>query len=238
MLDPTLRRWIVVLKRVFAVVIVMPVAAGSLVAQDMTPGMWRGTFRIERGRSVAVEFMAAAPGDSLPSFMRTATSDDTELFDLRAEKGELAFRWGEFSCQLAVKGANREGTCRAADGTSGRLSLAPPVPAPADGPDRRVDRSSDVVTNQELLATGALNLLDALRRIRPLWFRLRTPSSGELTGITVLTMGQPRGGIGVMSDMPLLGVREVRFYDASRAIIRFGKKYALGVIEITEGAAP
>jgi hypothetical protein len=209
--------------------------ASPLAAQELPAGTWNGTFQIDRGPQVPIEFVAAATTDSY-HFIRSATGDVTQLRELRVVGRGVAFRWGEFQCRLVPMGSGQKGGCKAGDGTSGRMSLTPPVVESSNGMDLRLARASGVVTREELLATRARNLYDALPRLRPLWFRVRVPAGDELPNITVFVQGQPRGNVQVLQEMGLGPVQMVRYYNSSRAIMRFGKKYALGVIEIDEAA--
>ncbi|HYT71681.1 MAG TPA: hypothetical protein VEK78_09880 [Gemmatimonadales bacterium] len=100
-------------------------------------------------------------------------------------------------------------------------------PAPA--------RRSDVVTLEELsrLATSS-TLYEALRALRPAWFRrnpttLRPQSEGDV----VVYLDQSRlGGPEALRTIQVTAVTAVRYYGPSEAEARFGLGHLHGAIQV------
>jgi hypothetical protein len=102
---------------------------------------------------------------------------------------------------------------------------------------RTARRQANVVTADEIKAQGATNLSDALRALRPTWFRV-TPT--RMTGggvvadpISLFVDGRRVGTAANLNDIPINSVVAVRFYSASEAQGRFGMDNLSGAIEVT-----
>jgi len=108
-----------------------------------------------------------------------------------------------------------------------RTQAAGHEPAPA--------RRSDVVTLEELsrLATSS-TLYEALRALRPAWFRrnpttLRPQSEGDV----VVYLDQSRlGGPEALRTIQVTAVTAVRYYGPSEAEARFGLGHLHGAIQV------
>jgi hypothetical protein len=100
-------------------------------------------------------------------------------------------------------------------------------PAPA--------RRSDVVTMEELeRASSTSTLYDALRNLRPNWFR-RNPTTlrPQAEGDIVVYLDQSRlGGPEALRTIAVSSVTAVRYYNPSEAQSRFGLGHLHGAIQV------
>jgi len=174
--------------------------------------------------------------DSLAVTMKSASGPASPVTDLTLGERGLAFRWGGFSCSLQQKGGNKyEGTCNTTDGTAGQLTLnAPKATRPPSSASAR--HSRNLVTAEDLVATGASNLYDAIQKQHADWLRPRTPNSSIMFPPVVLVYlnGQPVGGVDFLRSLPVLGVATVEFYSASEATTRWGTSNTGGAISVTQ----
>lgn len=94
----------------------------------------------------------------------------------------------------------------------------------------RVD--ANVVTGEELVRVGDVNLLEALRQIRPNFLRVRgqAGTTFENVPVTVFVGTQRMEGIDHLREIMVKSVIEVRHYDAQRANARFGGNNAAGAL--------
>ena len=95
-------------------------------------------------------------------------------------------------------------------------------------------RSSNVVTAEEIQRLGSVDLYDALKRLRPSWFR-NTPTAvvGVMAdGMVVYIDGQRMGGLSHLRDISSTAVLSVRYYSASEAQMRFGLDNLQGAIDV------
>ncbi|MBA3560037.1 MAG: hypothetical protein H0W30_15730 [Gemmatimonadaceae bacterium] len=108
---------------------------------------------------------------------------------------------------------------------------APPAPS-------RIDRSSarEWVSGEEIAASQATNMAEAIRLLRPTWLRARGPQSIRtsvspypVVYMDGLRVGEPSS----LRDIPCMTVAEVRFINAADATTRWGTGHATGVIHVT-----
>jgi hypothetical protein len=201
-------------------------------AQTLAPGTWTGALRIAGASPIAMEYVVQSVSDSPAVTMKRAGGPASPVTDLTLGERELAFRWGGFSCALQQKGGNKyEGTCSTADGTTAQLTLSAPK---ATRP-----QSRDVLTAEDLLATGASNVYDAIQKLHSEWLRPRTPNSSIMYPPVVLVYlnGQPAGGVESLRSLPVAGVATAEFYSASDATTRWGTSNTGGAIAITQRPA-
>jgi hypothetical protein len=74
-----------------------------------------------------------------------------------------------------------------------------------------------VLTGEDLLRTGAANVFDALRTLRPEWLRER-----QDTQVYVFVQGIAHGSVRTLRDMQVRSVRRVEFLDALAATSLYG----------------
>ncbi len=106
----------------------------------------------------------------------------------------------------------------------------------ASSPPARPHPSSNVVTAEQLMDSGAQDVYGALQRISPVWLSSRGPRS--LTDPTpsvadVYVNGVQVGDVTYLKSVNVQDVRELRFYSANEAGARFGMNHPGGVITVT-----
>lgn len=112
---------------------------------------------------------------------------------------------------------------------------AEPAATPADGevattPGRR---RADVISQQELLASNAANLSEAIQQLRPRFLQRRGESSlnmSEGLGAVVYIDDSRAGSADVLKTLHPGEVREVRYLDGPQASARFGINHGGGAI--------
>ena len=93
------------------------------------------------------------------------------------------------------------------------------------------------LTQEELAATNATTLYDAIVKLRPDWLTSRGPSSvtdPTPTSASVIMNGNLLGRVDYLRQMRVLDVTEVRYWEPGQASARFGMGHPRGVIEITQ----
>ena len=93
----------------------------------------------------------------------------------------------------------------------------------------------NVVTQQQLAATNAQSVYDALQKLRPEWLSSRGPTSvtDDTPAVASVYMnGTMLGKADYLREMRPLDVTEIRYWDAGQASARFGMGHPRGVIEI------
>lgn len=97
-----------------------------------------------------------------------------------------------------------------------------------------VSGSPEVLTGDEIRGTGAGNVWEALRRLRPLWLQPRAGAASMLprqsTSPVVYVAGVPYGAPRTLQSMNVDQVRRVEFVNARDATTRYGTGHAGGVI--------
>jgi len=86
----------------------------------------------------------------------------------------------------------------------------------------------NVVTAEELEASAATNLYDAIRRLRPTWLRSRSGSGSPV----VFVDGIRAGGLNRLEGIYLQAVQEVRYVSPADATLRWGTGYPNGAIDV------
>jgi len=110
-------------------------------------------------------------------------------------------------------------------------------PASAGAPASASSRSSgNALTQQQLAATNAANLYEAIQKLRPEWLTARGATSvtdATPTTANVYMNGTMLGSVDYLREVHVLDVSEVRYWDAGQASARFGMGHPRGVIELT-----
>src|SRR3989454_8719291 len=112
-------------------------------------------------------------------------------------------------------------------GSASRGTRGPGAPAPV--------RSSDAVTMEELAkVSSSSTLFEALRALRPIWFR-RNPTTlrPEAEGDVVVYLDQSRlGGPESLRPIPVTGVTPLRLYSAAVAEARLCPQHPHGSLRV------
>lgn len=96
--------------------------------------------------------------------------------------------------------------------------------------------SRNTLTQQQLSATNANSLYDAIEKLRPEWLTSRGATSVTNAAPTLASVymnGTMLGKTDYLRDMRVLDVTEVRYWDAGQASARFGMGHPRGVVELT-----
>jgi hypothetical protein len=113
-------------------------------------------------------------------------------------------------------------------GNSAKSSARPAAPT--------MRHTSEVITAEELAATGESNVYMAVQRLRPQWLRARprgqTRLSGSEAGVVVYIDATRYGTLNSLQSLAIGGIYEIRRYDASEATNRFGTGHVNGAIVI------
>ncbi len=94
-------------------------------------------------------------------------------------------------------------------------------------------RHSNVVTIEELAEVDYLNGLEAVRRLRPNWLRVRgqaTFNRQGSAGIRLYVDGRPRDDISELGRIPTTDILEMRFMNGREATTRYGTDHTNGAI--------
>ncbi|MDQ3674159.1 MAG: hypothetical protein M3365_07275 [Gemmatimonadota bacterium] len=112
---------------------------------------------------------------------------------------------------------------------AGAIACAPPGP-------RGGSRDTNLITQEELLASQASYAYDAIRHLRPMFLRSRGQNTFDPrvpTTPEVFVDGQKYGHIETLKTMPVPQIVAIRFLNASEATTKYGTGYTAGVIEVT-----
>jgi hypothetical protein len=93
----------------------------------------------------------------------------------------------------------------------------------------------NVITFDEIAASGETNMLDVISKLHKEYLRDRGKSSISSTtrDVAVVFLNeQEYGPLSSLQDFPAHQVEEVHFFPWHDAVIKFGRKYGGGVIQI------
>ena len=104
----------------------------------------------------------------------------------------------------------------------------------------RSTSASKSLSASDLEKSGAPNLYEAIRRLRPGWLNER-PSGSIMQGnepLVVYLDGTRYGQVRSLQMLNITGIAEVRRYDASEATYRWGTGHGNGAIEVKTRSNP
>ena len=98
-----------------------------------------------------------------------------------------------------------------------------------------VGAERDTLTRQQMLDVSAIDVYDAVHKLRPNWLTSRGPRS--LTDdtpavVSVFMSGNQIGDATALRDLRLEDIDSIRYFDVARASGRFGMGHPRGVIEV------
>lgn len=102
-------------------------------------------------------------------------------------------------------------------------------PGTASGSNRKV------ITEDEILSTNATTAYDVIARLRAEYLRNRGPTSLVLPSHAepvVFVNEQLYGSIELLKQVRSSDLAEIRFYDGTDAVTKFGSQYSGGVIQL------
>jgi hypothetical protein len=114
------------------------------------------------------------------------------------------------------------------------LACAPPSAA-------RSGRDPNLLTREEILGTYAMNVYEAVAKLRPNFLVTRGQNTilGSDTGYPKVYLDHILfGDLQSLKSIDPMAVREVRYYNAAAASNRFGLGNASGAIEVISAAGP
>ncbi len=98
----------------------------------------------------------------------------------------------------------------------------------------------DVLTEADLEGMDQLSVYEAVRRLKPNWFRYRGQSvlvSPEREGLRVYLDGSFFGDAESVQAIMVQNIQEIRFLDARQATLRFGTGHTVGALLLTSKKA-
>lgn len=207
--------------------------AAPLHGQHLPTGTWSGSMTLAGGPEVPLVYTVTAAGDSVHLTMNAVGGPAIPLQVTERKGDRLTISWTAgttTTCPLKrQKNGSYRGKCSNPDGTAAELVMIPPAAA-ADAPDPP-DRN--VLTTEDLVATQATNVYDAVQRLRPQWLRARGAARvGRVAVVRVIVDSDPVGGVAYLRQMEPVAVEEVRFYTASEASMRWGGDTEGGVLHV------
>lgn len=80
-----------------------------------------------------------------------------------------------------------------------------------------------------------LDAYQVVRRIRPFFLQSRGPTSLVVPNsqVTVFIDDMPIGGVGELATIQARDIRSISFMSATEAVIRYGRRFAGGIIRLT-----
>lgn len=103
------------------------------------------------------------------------------------------------------------------------------------------DVGRTVISTEEMRRTGADNVYDVVRLLRPEWLNTRPPDElGEVQNesMAVYLDDFRQGGVAALRRIHTQGVAAIRFVPAHQAVARWGTGNAMGVIQVLQLPAP
>lgn len=115
------------------------------------------------------------------------------------------------------------------------LTLCVSACASGGGSESALSRSGDTLTAADFAQLGSVNLLEAIRELRPVWLRSRSTTSLNTADANipqVILDRQPYGDWNSLRDIPILDVASVRFLPAREATTLYGPRFTGGVFDV------
>lgn len=104
----------------------------------------------------------------------------------------------------------------------------------AQEPKPKIKRNPDVITAAEIAERGGLqNVLEAVKRLRPNWLRLRQTGDQAPPPVVVYVDGIRSGTAADLEQMPVSTVYEIRRLSGTDASTRYGLDHGSGALLIT-----
>ncbi len=96
--------------------------------------------------------------------------------------------------------------------------------------------SRDVIRVADHPEVHTLDVYQAVRRLRPFFLHSRGPSSVNVQGASRLSVfldDVPMGDVRELTSIQARDVTEIRYLSPSEAVIRYGRRFAGGIIRLT-----
>jgi hypothetical protein len=93
----------------------------------------------------------------------------------------------------------------------------------------------NVITYDQIQAAGGMTILDVISKLHSEYLRDRGPTSmgGGGHDVAVVFLNQQEyGALSTLDDFPAHDIEEVHFFPWQDALVKFGRKYGGGVIQL------
>lgn len=108
-----------------------------------------------------------------------------------------------------------------------------PACASSNGSSGGERRDRSVIERAEIAENNHTNALEAVRSLRPHWLRKRgSLSIRNEPEIAVYFDGVRAGGPDALTQVPVINIQRIRYYDASEAQFKFGVGHGHGAIDV------
>jgi hypothetical protein len=198
-------------------------AAHSALAVGSFVGATTAIWGIGKRRGATGTLLGTAIGAALPTLPILFTRDDPLLPFM------TAICWAPLQGFFGYMGYR----------VSARQIDETPTVLASDQPATPRRRSINTILPEEMAATTATNMYDALIQLRPQWFtnvRRRGLTSRDQAGVAaeliVYVDGVKQEGVESLRQLAVIGVLEVTYYDAATATNRYGTGHSAGAIAI------
>jgi hypothetical protein len=197
------------------------------------PGTWEGFLELGRVGRLPVEYLVAMEGDELLVTMKTTDGPASPVTDIHWTNDDLLFTWGGFACRLERWTDAYQGDCAiAGDTATAFVSLNVPTPDQRNGSGWA--DGADVLRAEDLLATSARDMYNAIEALRPRWLLPRGPLKyNRAIHVNIYLDGQPVGDVSFLRGLEVGVVHTARYYSASDATFHFGRANEGGVIALS-----
>ena len=111
------------------------------------------------------------------------------------------------------------------------MALASACASSGGGGDDGPRRNANVISAEELDEVRQLSIYDAVQRLRPQWYRVRSATTGG--EIKVFVNNVEMGSLDFMRGMQAAEVTRIIFRNGRDATTRYGTGYGAGTIEIS-----
>jgi uncharacterized protein involved in tellurium resistance len=188
--------------------------------------------------------MAMGTAAEVVAFMETGGS----ALEIKTRSGTIVYRSDSLAAMLAAAptaGPVPSSTIAATPSAPAGLVPLPPAPAPgsdatpAPPPARSSGHNMNLIDRNEIERSTALDAYALVQESRPTWLHTRGTTSLRDPGSSALEVylnGTPLGDVNRLREIQRSEIREVRFYEAGKAQVRYGTGQAGAVIDVATGA--
>ncbi|HMG12851.1 MAG TPA: hypothetical protein VK571_06735 [Gemmatimonadaceae bacterium] len=99
----------------------------------------------------------------------------------------------------------------------------------------RTHREPNLITEQEIAASGETNALDVVTKLRPMFLKTRgrsTVNAGGSEYASVFVDGQFYGELGSLRNINVSSIHEIRYLNGPDAVSKYGMRYGSGAVDV------
>jgi len=99
----------------------------------------------------------------------------------------------------------------------------------------RPHREPNLITEQEIAASGETNALDVVTKLRPMFLKTRgrsTVNAGGSEYASVFVDGQFYGGLSSLRTINVSLIHEIRYLSGTEAVSKYGMRYGSGAVDV------